>query len=351
VWADEASGIRDNFFEVLGSSLAGSGGTVRKLYSSNPTRTVGEFFRSHTSSKHIFNCIHISSETTPNALGTGNIPGLAGPDWIAEKKSEYGEDSPQYAVRVKGNFVHDKDGKIVSLDTIALAQALWEEAPDTGDVQIGIDPAGDGILGDESAFAYRRGPRIVTVIAMRGLTDDEIVSHAVGMLRAKHRKGDRMARIAIDAEGGVGARALGKLRAHLDTAPSEFELVPVRGGKKMWGSPEFHLVKDSLWGELAKWLVAGGSIPDDAKLAQELNCPSFTADINQRYRATDKKEMRKILGRSPDRADACCLATWGHAAAWNDTDGPEDGPAAPVDPEDELSDRIDPYEAGRIWQR
>lgn len=86
--ADEASGINDRFFEVLGSSLAGSGGTVRKCYISNPTRTTGEFYRSHTNttSAQIFNRIHISSEDTPNARGEKTIPGLAGPEWIAEKK-------------------------------------------------------------------------------------------------------------------------------------------------------------------------------------------------------------------------------------------------------------------------
>ena len=72
----------------------------------------------------------------------------------------------------------------------------------------------------------------------------------------------------------------------------------------MWGSPEFDRIRDALWGQTQKWLTAGGAIPDDTKLAQELNAPMFTADANQRYVATDKKTLRKELGRSPDRGGA-----------------------------------------------
>jgi hypothetical protein len=76
-------------------------------------------------------------------------------------------------------------------------------------------------------------------------------------------------------------------------------------------------VRDGLWGQTEKWIKAGGALPADVKLSQELNAPSFTADKNNRYVATDKKALRKILGRSPDRADAVCLAIWGFASVHN----------------------------------
>ncbi len=125
VLVDEASGVPDKFFEVIGSSLAGSGGTVRKAYISNPTRTSGEFYKSHTTNKGLFKCLHVSSLDTPNARGLEPIPGLAGPDWINERRAEYGDDSPRFKVRVLGEFVHDAEGKIISLDLIALAEAAW----------------------------------------------------------------------------------------------------------------------------------------------------------------------------------------------------------------------------------
>jgi phage terminase large subunit len=327
VLTDEASGIPDRFFEVLGSSLAGSGGTARKCYISNPTRTTGEFYRSHTTNAHMFKCLHVSSEDTPNARGTGMIPGLAGREWIAEKRLEYGEDSAAYKVRVLGEFVHDKDGKIISLDLIAAAEAAWDEAPEAGDLQIGIDPAGDGILGDETAIAVRRGGKIVTVLTWRGQTEDAIVAHAMGLL-GEHRRRAVVGtpRIAVDVEGGIGTRVMAKLRVAIESASASAALVEVRGGKKLWGSPDYDMVRDGLWGQAFEWIKAGGALPADVKLAQDLNAPTFTADKNRRYVATDKKALRKILGRSPDRADAVCLAIWGYASV--DAGGLE---AAPLD--------------------
>lgn len=336
VLVDEASGVHDRFFEVLGSSLAGSGGTVRKCYISNPTRTTGEFYRSHTVNSALFKCLHISSEQTPNARGEAVIPGLAGPEWIAEKRAEYGEDSHAYRVRVSGEFVHDKDGKIISLDLIAQAQAAWDEASDNGDLQIGIDPAGDGVVGDETAMAVRRGGKIVTVLAWRGQSEDAIVAHALGLLQTYRRKRE-VPRIAIDCEGGIGTRVHSKLRAHLDAHEDAFELEGVRAGKKFWGSPEYEKIRDGLWGQAQKWLMAGGAIPEDVKLAQELNAPSFVPDANKRYVATDKKILRKELGRSTDRADAVCLAIWGYASVDRDEadePAPSRPPAREADEED-----------------
>lgn len=333
VLTDEASGIPDRFFETLGSSLAGSGGTVRKCYISNPTRTTGEFYRSHTTKKALFKCLHVSSEDTPNARGTAVIPGLAGPDWINERLVEYGgRDTAKYRVRVLGEFVHDKDGKIISSDLIATAEAEWNGAPEEGDLQLGIDPAGDGVIGDETAIAVRRGSKIVTVLAWRGLKEDDIVEHALGLLRDHIARGvDGVPRIAVDVEGGIGTRVMAKLRVAVSARMLSVELVPVRSGKKFWGSPEFDTIRDGLWGQACEWVKAGGTIPTDEKLSEELNAPSFTADAKNRYVATDKKTLRKALGRSPDRADAVCLSIWGYASVDTDASPANDPPPAPRD--------------------
>lgn len=359
---DEASGIHDRFFEVLGTSLAGSGGTVRKVYISNPTRTAGEFFRSHTANKSIFNCIGISSEETPNARGaTGSavIPGLAGPEWIAERKVEWGEDSPTYAIRVKGEFATNRDGKIISVEVIDMAESGWNLVPLEGQLQIGIDPAGDGVIGDETAISVRRGNKIVTTIAWRGLKEEEIANHATELL-ATHRfaREKSTPRIAIDAEGGIGSRVLGFLRAFTDLQPSACEIVVVRGGRKMWGSPEYDRVRDALWGHCEKWLSAGGAIPTDPKLREELNAPSFAHDRNMRYVASEKKELRKLLGRSPDRADSVCLAIWGFQS--DESEGDDDVPEVSAAPpgaarsggndDDDLGGvGGDPYAARDLW--
>lgn len=318
---DEASGVKDLFFEVLGTSLAGDGGTVRKCYISNPTKTTGEFYRSHTVNKSLFNCIHISSEDSPNAHGVALdengkpvFPGLAGETWIAERLQEYGDrEAFAYRVRVRGEFVHDKDGKIISLNAITTAEERWDETPEEGDLQLGIDSAGDGVLGDETVIAVRLGKKIVTVLPWRGITEEAIVAHAIATLKTHRHKTKTKPRIAVDVEGGIGTRVYAKLQVAVSGVGFDVDLVPVRSGKKFWGSPDYDMVRDGLWGQAREWIVAGGALPTDAKLSQDLNAPSWVKDKNGRYVATDKKQLKKELGRSPDRGDAVCLAIWKYA--------------------------------------
>lgn len=317
VLADEASGIKDGFFEVLGTSLASDGGVVRKCYISNPTRTTGEFYRSHTTNKALFNAIHISSEDTPNARGLAKIPGLAGSAWIAEKKIEYGEDSPQYRVRVQGNFAHDAEGKVIGLDLIARGQAAWEEASEDGVVQIGVDPAGDGqgkikgiVGGDETAIAVRRGSRLAALTTFRGIGTQAIARHVIDAANDNRRaRSGVKVRVVIDAGGGIGFRLATVLRSYLETSPDAFDLVTLQGN---WDARdhEHDKVRDALWGHAHKWIDDGGGLLDDIKLEQELNCPSWVELKTDKARVTDKLDMRKALGRSPDRADAFCLSVW-----------------------------------------
>lgn len=325
VLADEASGIADKFFEVLGTSLASDGGVVRKCYISNPTRTTGEFFRSHTTNRDLFHTIAISSEDTPNARGTGKIPGLAGPAWIEEKKREYGEDSPQYRVRVKGEFAYDLEGKIIPLDLLAEAQERFDLVEDEGQLQIGIDPAGDGVHGDETAIAVRRGRRIVSVLAFRGITEDAIVAHVLGILADHRRPREAKPRLVVDNGGGIGFRVGLKLKAEADRNPEAFDVVTVQSN---WDSRdrEHRKVRDALWGRMRDFLKSGGAIVEDVKLEQELNCPCWIELDNGLARATSKDDMRAALGRSPDRADAANLSVWPCAAL----DARE--PAPPVPP-------------------
>ncbi len=180
---------------------------------------------------------------------------------------------------------------------------------------------------------------------------DAIVAHALALL-AEHRKRklQGIPRIAVDVEGGIGTRVFAKLRVAVESRHIIVDLVAVRGGKKFWGSPEFDMIRDGLWGQTRDWLLAGGAIPTDVQLSQELNAPIFTADKNQRYVATDKKALRKILGRSPDRADAACLSVWGFASVdRSGSDHARAGASNDTD-DDDRDDDVDVYEdAGRTF--
>ncbi len=340
VLCDEASGIPDGVLEAIGTSCAGSGGLTRIAYAGNPTRTIGGFYRSHHQEKSQWKTLHTSSEDTPNARGaTGDdvIPGLAGPEWIAEWKASPGEDSPEYAIRVKGNFHSGFEGKIVSPELWTMAEAVWDATPFVGQLQIGVDPAGDRSEGDSTAMAVRRGMKVITVIQWRGLTTDAIVENVHGFLAQYRTAHEPTPRICVDCEGVIGRDVEVALRAYLLRNPEAFELVVFRGSKKLLSrSSKYDMRRDEGYGHLRDWLDAGGAVPTDLMLQQDSTVADFRvvigSDRRERLAATSKKDLKKLLGRSPDKGDALILSTFGFAEVATAADDNEAGAASPTAP-------------------
>lgn len=303
---DEASGVTDPIFEAIeGNRAAGA----RIVMTSNPTKTEGYFFEAFESKKEFWRVFQISSESV-----TGyDIPGLCSQEWIDEMRAEYGADSVFYLVRVRGQFPIGDAGKIISLHLITEAQNRWKDAPAVGRLHIGVDPAGPGGMGDESAFAVRRGKKIVSLHARRALTPEAHLVEVLGLLKNERQPRDPPPLVVIDREGAVGAKVWVKFVEHVERHKDAFILAGVRSSERR-SDPRrvYDLVRDELWANLHTWLSTGGAIPEDARLAKELHAPEWSLDVHNRQKATGKQQIRKILGndRSPDRADAVTLAVW-----------------------------------------
>lgn len=346
---DESSGIEEEIFEAIEGNRAA--GAWIALFS-NPTRNEGEFFEAFNSKRKTpenptgYNCITISSEDTPNCQENRTvIPGLAGRDWVEEKKIEWGIDSALFAVRVKGEFATKEEGKILPLHQIVAAINRFSLDEQKGDLQIGLDPAGPGLAGDEGVFAVRRGSCIVALYCYRGLSEEAYVGKLLEIF-ATHRKARETVTVCIDREGPIGSRVWSLLRDHNEHAGSDrFNLVAVRASDKAQRLGKIYdRMRDELWANLAQWVRSGGALPDDSKLAKELHTPSWMQHISGRLKATDKKEMRKVLHRSPDRADACALSVWCPVEYQID-----DGVVIEKVEDDRLPE-IDPYSGLDCWR-
>ena len=344
---DEASGVDDAIYEAIEGNRAGG---ARIVMFSNPTRTEGEFYEAFNEKSKLYRTLTISSEETPNVIsGQDLIPGLATRRWLEEKREEWGEDSPMYKIRVKGMFAVREDGKIMSIHAIAEAEKRWADADDGGRLVIGLDPAGESGDGDESAFVPRRTQKILALYAMRGLTPEAHLAHLLGIIKRYRRPREpALPLVVMDRDGSIGARVYGTLRGHLDQHPDDYELVGVRGSYPADGNAPSRVhdrVRDKLWFVFATWLRDGGAIPEDARLAKELHAPEWRRDLRGRDKVTSKEELRKMLGRSPDRADACCLATWEGSAPRDAMPMREAPPPMPQD-----FPVMDPYAGMRTWE-
>lgn len=102
---DEASGVDEAIYNAAEGFLTADG--ARILLIGNPTRTTGTFYRAFKPDSG-WERIHISALDSPNFTGEA-VPdevsrALVTPEWVMDAKRQWGEESPQYRIRVLGEF-------------------------------------------------------------------------------------------------------------------------------------------------------------------------------------------------------------------------------------------------------
>ncbi len=369
---DEASGVPNVIFEAIEGNRAGGNAWVVLI--SNPTRAEGEFYESHHGRSHEaigdagYFSIRIDSRESPNVTGEWRemeewdhrsqtwqkrivpIGGIADPDWINEKKAEYGEDSAFFKVRVAGMFVVAEESKAFPLSLIAQMQLRYDETEGSGRLRIGVDPAGDGDGGDESGFAARRGNKVLEIRALAGLSPAGHIDQVLDLIASYPAPG--LPVICIESEGEAGWKVYTEIKAH-SLKHGKFEVVRIRTSDKARRQPLIYgTMRDELWANARQWGREGGALPLDSKLEKDLHAPEFKSDIRGRLKLTPKKELRKAenLGRSPDRGDAVVLSCWEPKATQEEKKEPAGsagGSGESFQDHDTRDDGLSPY-AGEI---
>lgn len=346
---DEASGIPDEIFEAVEGNRAGG---AKALLLGNGTRNEGEFYEAFNSKSHLYKTIRVSSEESPNVVAKRVvIPGLATCEWIEEKKIEWGEDSPLYQVRVKGQHATHEEGRIFSLHKIEQSEQRWEETPDAGRLFIGIDPAGASGTGDEFCFAPRRGFKLLALRAFRGLNEEQALVQLILLINEFGLKRETPV-VVVDREGEIGNKLAIKLREYSGKHPAAFEVSTVRASDRAVRAAHIYdRIRDELAANLEQWMRDGGAIVEDAKLEKELHSLQWKQHVNGRIKLHPPKEqLKKILGRSPDRFDALALSTWESLSLRDDQDLPEGVRQLAAQESAYAPTTMDPYEGAAAWE-
>jgi hypothetical protein len=315
---DEASGVADEIYEGLEGNRAGwteeAGVMVRMLLIGNPTRTAGEFYDSHEHprKKQVYHRITVSSRETPNAVQRELIiPGLATHEWINQMVAKYGEDSAFVKVRVNGEFPIGEDGKAFSIALITESEERWNETEATGVLHIGLDPAGVSGTGDETPMVPRRGNKQLALRRWRGLSEQAHGVHLLSLIEEFREHPKERAIVIMDSEGKIGADTFSYLRGLSMQRGSTFELHRVRASDKAFRERmTFDRVRDELAHNLWNWMKNGGAVIDDEQLETELHALEWETVISGLMKITSKKDLKKLLGRSPDSYDALALSVW-----------------------------------------
>lgn len=315
--ADEASGVKDQIFIAIEGNRAG--GAKLALFG-NPTVNDGEFYEAFYSKQldeaagtGFYKTMTVSSRSTRNCReGRVVVKGLATNDWCDEKLREWGADDAQYIVRVLGRHALGEDGRMCSVATIVAAEKRWLEVGEEGQLYIGCDPAGPSGVGDDSAFAARRGQKIINLRTRKGLDEDGHLAEVLDMIATYGTPGEP-AIVNTDCEG-LGAGIVARFRQYAVNNPRVIIVRAIRGSSIAQRSPlVYDRWRDELGGNFARWLRHGGAIPTDTMLAKELHAlelKTFRTARGERSKLVSKEDLKKLLKRSPDRYDACSLAVW-----------------------------------------
>jgi phage terminase large subunit len=352
---DEASALLGPIAEAIEGNLAGDG---RMIWISNPTRTEGPFFEAFNSPEKstYWKLFHLSSEKVAQYCDRHGlaIPGVATLRRIAGWEAEYKRDSPFFTVRILGEFLKNETGRCISLQDISDAQQRWANAEDDeGRLSIGIDPAGPGDEGDEFAFAIVRGAKLLALFTFHGLTEEAAWAHLKSFL-ATYRRKDEIPQVIIDSEGAIGSSIYYKFKGISETLrrsrPADgFECYGVKSSHNARREPlVYERIREELWANCAEWLKTG-AIVSDHKLEVELHAPMWIGTLKAKLKATPKNELREKLGRSPDRADALCLAVWTPGGLYEGKRQPgveEDDNAGIAADDGPAAGGIDPYGYG-----
>lgn len=237
------------------------------------------------------------------------------PDWFSARYTVYDTDAilPDEVERLKRDmsdtsfareylcdFSAAGDDQLISLSDVEMAsrRQYTEKDVEGAGIILGVDPARFG--DDRSVVFMRQGLQAFDPWVYRGIDNMELAARVASIMDEYQIDG-----VFVDA--GAGAGVIDRLR-QLD-----HDVVEVAFGGKAIQETRYVNRRSEMWWLMKEWLEAGGAIPSDATLKQELATPMYWYDAAGRKVLEPKDEIKKRLqgGGSPDMADALAL-TFAH---------------------------------------
>jgi phage terminase large subunit len=292
---DEATGVAVGIWEAADGLAVGA--NDRFLAIGNPTDPTSEFKRKDDSG--LWNVLRLSCEEHPNVkTGKVVVPGAVTKEWVDERLVEYGgRETGLYRARVRGVWPEEGDDTLIPLRMVEAATERWKAPGQTA--VIGCDVARFGQ--DETVIFAIDADGNVSAPTIRHGQD---LMATAGSLVAMADGATKDCPIGVD-DSGLGGGVTDRLK-ELGKA-----VVPCLAGAGAREDRKFVNARAEMWWGLREALQAGDlSLPDDRKLAADLTNVKFSYDSRGRIKLEAKDEIKKRIGRSPDRGDALAIANW-----------------------------------------
>ena len=287
-------------------STAGKGGTEAFWFAaSTPGAPQGRMYDIATH-KPGYDDWKVHKVTKAEALAAGRMT----EEWCNRRLAQWGEQSAEYQNHVEGNFFAGEEDAVIPLAWIELAQARWEVRRQAGFpaaiTRLGVDVADEGA--DKTALALAH-EHLITELRVYAKGDTmETAGRVIGVLQAHGGQ-------AIVDNVGVGAGTYARVREE------GLRVEAFTAGKKSLrrdATNEYgyaNLRSEAWWSlrELLDPTQPGGSdvcLPPDDELTGDLTAPHWRILSGAKIQVESKDDIRKRIGRSPDRGDAVVMALW-----------------------------------------
>lgn len=285
VYATEGDGVREPVYTALETTLTRPMNIC--LIGFNPTRNVGFAERTHRDDKEVQNWIAQTQNAELSPLVTRES---------IEKKRRHGVDSNYYRIYVLGEFPLATSNSIIKWEWLIRARDNNFEEDKTYPLMMATDPGGGGE--DNTANAYRRKGKVVDIEDFKGVVGKETTGEKCLESLVKHEADD-----CIVLRNSVGADVYMYLVKYFKKVKGIYERNKVDYTGP--GGIKFYDMRAYLWWAMAEAFEQDlMDIPNDPELIAELNAPKWLDEKGMVKQVEDKKNVKKLLKRSPNKADA-----------------------------------------------
>lgn len=285
---DEASGVEDIIYRSAEASLASENALV--ILIGNGTKNLGYFYETHNNDKHNWQTLQFNTEQSP----------VATDEYIDRMRDKYSYESDEYKIRVLGGFPSseqmDETGWI-PLITDRDVRQVSDNIPFIGRKFLGIDPSGEGK--DTTRWVLRDRFQ-AKVIHTESISSDKGIAKVTYDIIKEYELNSHD---VITGNFGVGAN----IRAELLLLDRTMDIVAINEGEKPSDEELFINVRAENCFKAKDWLMRGGAIVGD-ELKRDILGFAYKSNRLGKKVIMDKPNLKKRVGRSPDRADAFFLS-------------------------------------------
>lgn len=265
----------------------------------NPTSLSGPLYDACTKHRDRWKVITINGDPeNPHRASRVSV------EWATQQIEMYGRDNPWVIVNVFGEFPPGSLNTILGPDEVEAAMrrygSLRQDDFSWSQKRLGVDVARFG--DDRTVIFPRQGLWSGLPVEMRVQDTVQIAGRVQMAIRNWAKQtGDSAKNIVtfVDDTGHWGHGVIDNLRSVGRNAHGVVFSDP--GIDKRYKNR-----RAEMWLEMADWVKKGGALPNVPELVAELTTPEYTF-TNGKFLLQEKDQIKEVLGRSPDLADALAL--------------------------------------------